>query len=156
VISVLVLGVGVTLHGRTVHDQLERQQPSRETLADLRHLGLSAHDLVLTNVYSEGFVTALGSHGVLDGRAPYSEPHALTRANHLLEQSVAFFMDPAKNPLPPGAKGVDYVLVATTPNVLGTPLVFPTAYAALDHAPGLRLVRTGPGYRLYAASPPSS
>ncbi len=156
VIIVLVLGVGVTVHGHAFYDQLDRQQPTRETLADLRALGLSPHDLVLTNVYSEGFVTALGGRGVLDGRAPYSEPHPLERANHLLEQSVAFFTDPTKNPLPPGAKGIDYVLVATEPNVLGTPLLFPTAYDALDQAPGLRLVRTGPGYRLYAVSPSSS
>jgi hypothetical protein len=156
VVVVLALGVGVTVHGRAFYDQLERQQPTRETLADLGHLGLSTHDLVLTNAYSEGFVTALGGRGVLDGRAPYSEPHALAHANRLLEQSVAFFTDPAKNPLPPGVKGIDYVLVATTPNVLGTPLLFPTAYDALDRAPGLRLVRTGPGYRLYAVSPPST
>ena len=133
-------------------------RPARPPATDPRDARGSPHaralrdDLVLTNAYSEGFVTALGGRGVLDGRAPYSEPHALEHANRLLTRSVAFFADPAKNPLPSGVKGIDYVLVATTPNVLGTPLLFPTAYPAFDQAPGLRLVRTGPGYRLYAVA----
>jgi hypothetical protein len=152
---VLVLGVATMVHGRDYYDQLERQQPARDTLAALRDLRLSPNDLVLTNAYSEGFVGAVpGARGVLDGRAPYSEPAALNHANQLLEQSVGFFADPAKHPLPPDAKGIDDVLVATSPSVLGTPLLFPTNAAALDALPGLKLVRVGPGFRLYSVVKP--
>ncbi len=156
VAAVLVLGVGSMVHGRDAYDQLDRQQPTRDSLAALRDLGLSSRDLVLTNAYSEGFVGAVPrARGVLDGRAPYSEPAALHRANHLFEESIAFFTDPKRNPLPVDAKGIDYVLVATNPWALGTPLLFPTAYGALDTLPGLRLVRSGPGFKLYAVTHPT-
>ncbi len=75
---------------------------------------------MLTNAYSEGFVGAVpGGNGVLDGRAPYSEPATLKRANRLLEQSINFFADPGTQPLPTDVKGIDYVLVATEPSALG-------------------------------------
>jgi hypothetical protein len=142
------------VHAHDSYDQLDRQQPTREALTSLRDLRLSPDDLVLTNAYSEGFVGAVpGGRGVLDGRAPYSEPAALNRANHLLEQSITFFNAPANQPLPGDAKGIRYVLVGTEPSVLGTPLLFQTNYQALAHSPDLKLVRSGPGYLLYRVTP---
>ena len=154
---VLALGVAAMVHGRDYYRQIDHQQPSRDSLTSLRALKLSPDDLVLTNAYSEGFVGAVpGGQGVLDGRAPYSEPATLKRANHLLEQSISFFADPVNQPLPTDAKGVDYLLVGTDPSVLGTPLLFPTSYGALATRPGLKLVRSGPGYLLYKVTPTSS
>ncbi len=151
---VLALGVATMVHASDYYRQLDRQQPTRDTLTSMRTLRLSPDDLVLTNAYSEGFVGAVpGAHGVLDGRAPYSEPKTLKRANQLLEQSIRFFSDPVNQPLPADAKGTDYVLVATTPSVLGTPLLFQTNYTALAQRPGLKLVRSGPGYLLYKVTP---
>ncbi len=48
------------------------------------------------------------------------------------------------------------MLVATTPSVLGTPLLFQTNYGALAQRPGLKLVRSGPGYMLYKVTPTAS
>ena len=106
---------------------------------------------MLTNTYSEGFVGAvLGAQGVLDGRAPYSEPKTLERANTLLDGEHHVLRRPAGRAAARRAAGnIDYVLVATTPSVLGTPLIFPTNYEALAQRPDLRLVREGPGCRLY-------
>ena len=105
---------------------------------------------MLTNTYSEGFVGAvLDAQGVLDGRAPYSEPTTLKRASTLLDESIRFFANPLITPLPEAAPSISYVLVATTPSVLGTPLVFFTNYDALAQRPDLELVSEGPGWRLY-------
>jgi hypothetical protein len=151
----LALGAAVVVHGRPFYEQIDRQQPTRATLAALRDLRLSRDDRVLTNGYSEGFVGAvLDAQGVLDGRAPYSEPRTLNRANRLLDESVRFFANPGFTPLP--ARGIDYVLVATTPAALGTPLVFQTNYEALALRPDLRRVREGPGFRLYAVVTPGA
>jgi hypothetical protein len=155
--GVLALGIAVMVHGLDFYDQIDHQQPSRAELSALRDLHLSGDDLVLTNTYSEGFVgTVLGAQGVLDGRAPYSEPKTLERANTLLGESIRYFADPQHTPLPEHAPGIDYVLVATTPSALGTPLVFGTNYAALAESASLRLVREGPGFRLYAVVKPDS
>ena len=94
------------VHARDYYRQLDHQQPTRDTLTSMRALELAPHDLVLTNAYSEGYVGAVpGGKGVLDGRAPYSEPKTLKRANRLLEQSISFFADPVNQPLPPDAQG---------------------------------------------------
>jgi hypothetical protein len=154
---VLVLGAAAMVHARDYYRQLDHQQPTRDTLTSMRALKLGPKDLVLTNAYSEGYVGAVpGGKGVLDGRAPYSEPKTLKRANQLLEQSISFFADPVNQPLPTDAKGIDYVLVATDPSVLGTPLVFSTSYGALMMRPDLKLVHSGPGYLLYKVTPAKS
>jgi hypothetical protein len=153
--AVLVLAMVVMVHGRDTFDRVDGEQPSHAALAALRGLGLHENDLVLTNAYSEGFVGAVvNGDGVLDGRAPYSEPKTLGRANRLLADSIRYFADPIATPLPADAPGVDYVLIATEPQVFGTPYGFATNVAALDQSPNLRLVREGPGFRLYAVQAP--
>jgi hypothetical protein len=150
---VLAITLGVMVHGRDTFERIDNEQPSRTELAALRGLGLNENDLVLTNVYSEGFVGAVvGADGALDGRAPYSEPKTLKRANRLLADSIRYFADPITAPLPPGAPGVDYILITTEPSVLGTPSVFPTNIGALEQSPHLRLVREGDGFQLYAVN----
>jgi hypothetical protein len=149
-VVVLVLGGAVMVHGDEFFDQAQRRQPTRVALQSLRELDLSRDDLVLTNTYSEGFVGAvLDAQGVLDGRAPYSEPATLKRASTLLDESIKFFANPLITPLPEAAPNISYVLVATTPSALGTPLVFFTNYDALAQRPDLELVKEGPGWRLY-------
>ncbi|MGZ6995020.1 MAG: hypothetical protein ACXVIM_07385 [Acidimicrobiia bacterium] len=148
--AVLALGVVVMVHGQEFFESVDHEQPSRQDLGALRALGLKSHDLVLTNEYSEGFVSGVvGGRGVLDGRAPYSEPDTLARANDLLDESLRFFANPLTTPLPRVTDGIDYVLVATQTSALGTPYVFSTNYDMLAQRPDLKLVREGPGFRLY-------
>ncbi|HEX7521929.1 MAG TPA: hypothetical protein VF441_07735 [Acidimicrobiia bacterium] len=143
IIALVVLGHGV---GDT--DALKTQQPPRDTLGALRDLKLPRDAEVLTNSYSEGIVpVAAGARGVLDGRAPYTDPKLLTRANSLLAASRNFFIQPGA-PLP--CRGITHVLVATDAKWrLATPSLFPTDYTALDRRPDLELESTGPGFRLY-------
>ncbi len=143
IVALVVLG-----HGLGDTDALKIQQPPRDTLGALRALALPRGAEVLTNSYSEGIVpVAAGARGVLDGRAPYTDPKLLTRANALLAASRRFFIEPGA-PLP--CRGITHVLVATDANWrLATPSLFPTDYAALDRRPDLELESTGPGFRLY-------
>ena len=67
----------------------------------------------------------------------------------MLEESITFFANPLITPLPEAAPGIKYVLVATTPSVFGTPLIFFTNYDSLAQRPDLELVREDPGWRLY-------
>lgn len=142
------------LHALPWTDSLSVQQPPRDTLGALRDLRLGPRALVLTNSYSEGFVPDVtGARGVLDGRAPYTERANLARANRLLRASIRFFAEPINRggarPLP--AAGVTHVLVSTgRPWALGSGAAFPADVAALDRREDLRLVRAGPGFRLYA------
>jgi hypothetical protein len=86
---------------------------------------------------------------VLDGRAPYSEPEVLKRANGLLGQSIRYFADPSTQPLPRTGEPIDYLLVATEPQVFATSLNFPTSSEGLARAQNLELVYSGPGFRVY-------
>jgi hypothetical protein len=148
----LILALVVFGHGLADTDALKLQQPPRDTLSSLRHLALPRDAEVLTNSYSEGIVpVAAGARGVLDGRAPYTDPRLLTRANALLTAARKFFAQPGA-PLP--CRNITHVLVATDANWrLATPSLFPTDYPALDRRPDLALASTSPGYRFYRVVP---
>ena len=63
------------------------QQPQASDVTALRASGLP-DSVVLTNAWTEGYVPqVMGARGLLDGRAPYTYPRVLVRANHLLRKA---------------------------------------------------------------------
>ena len=76
---------------------------------------------MLTNAYTQGFVTLhTPGDGLLDGHAPYLERDLLARANGILDSARTFFQGRGRPDFPFEEYGVDYVLVAKRPYVLGT------------------------------------
>jgi hypothetical protein len=64
----------------------------------LRALVLPSGSVVLANAYTEGVIAELlDSSGLLEGRAPYTYPDLLNRANTLLRDGARFYADPAHN-----------------------------------------------------------
>lgn len=149
---VVVLAIGVPAARWTM--SLDVQEPAVATLGQLRNLRLPAGALVLTNVYSEGYVpVVVGARGVLDGRAPYTERGVLERVNGLLKTSISWFAHPAPIDAPPPplpVPGITHVLVATGPWALGAGVQFPTDIEGLRRRPDLRLLRVGEGFALFA------
>lgn len=150
--GVALLVVAVLLAAATAPAvwRLGRLGPSTQRVAEARALSLPPGSLILANSYTDGFLRAgVGTPGLIEGRAPYTEARLLRRANRLLLDAQAFFADPAPDRRIPGA-GVTHVLVATDNAwTLGTPVVMPTDRKALDRRPDLRLEATGAGFRLY-------
>jgi hypothetical protein len=149
-VLVVVVGFPAARWTRSLHVQ----QPAVDALGQLRNLHLPADALVLTNVYSEGYVPVVtGGRGVLDGRAPYTERGVLERVNGLLRSSITWFADPAplgraQPPLP--LPGITHVLVATAPWSLGAGSQFVTDVEGLRRRADLRLVQAGAGFALFA------
>jgi hypothetical protein len=152
----VVLGACALGQGLERIDMFTDQRPDADRLAVLRDLGLPADSLVLANSYTEGFLrVVLGSRGVIEGRAPYTESRLLADANTSLDETRRFFAAPTTPGLPiPGDP--EYVLAVTDDDWnLGTPYVMPTDLDALNGRADLRLVRDGPGFRVYRVVTPT-
>jgi hypothetical protein len=152
----VIVGAGAMVHGLDQVDTYANQRPPADRLAVLRDLGLPPRSMVLANSYTEGFLrVVMGARGVVEGRAPYTEPRLLDRTNRSLEEARRFFADPSS----PGRKIPDhpaYVFAVTDDDWnLGTPFVMPTDFDGLQQRTDLRLVRMGPGFRLYRVVTPS-
>ncbi len=147
VIAVLLaLVVTVRAYG-PLRDVAADHPPEGQTQA-LRDYRLPEDATVLMNAYTESYpLVAAGIYPVLNGRAPYTEPELLDRANGLLADSRQFFAGPGV-PLP--CRGITHVLVALDRDWrFATPSVFPTDVGALDTNPGLEFVGEQAGTRLY-------
>ena len=82
-------------------------------MSALQRLGLSSDSVVLTNAYTEGYVAqVMGATGLLDGRAPYTYPTVLTRANRLLREAKTFYRAPVTTSTSWTENHVSYVVVA--------------------------------------------
>jgi hypothetical protein len=140
----------IAVRGQSRLDDIAGQRPSAAELGALRKVR-EPGDIVLTNGYSEGLVPVVtGTRGVLDGRAPYTDAPLLDRANTLLARSSRFFRDPLARGAPLPCRGIQYLLVSQdSGRTLGMPSAFPTDSVGLDQRRDLRLVGTGPGFRVY-------
>lgn len=127
------------------------QHPSSDTVAALSRFRLPANSVVLANGYTEGFIgQTLGGKGLLDGRAPYTFPDMLSRANSLLGEATAFFADPADHADFLRDHDVGYVLVARRRTwALGTSNIFPASREGLAKLPALRPMVASNDFVLY-------
>jgi hypothetical protein len=119
----------------------------------LQDLNVPPDAVVLTNAYTEGFVQqVMGAEGLLEGRAPYTFPRALVRANALLREAAAFYEHPCENRRFLNENKVDYVLVSERHSYsLGTGNVFElrVRHQTLAACPALHLVLSEPGLKVY-------
>lgn len=145
----VVLGCLATLR---LEHTFAQMRPPRSAVRALSTLDLPAGSLVLTNAYTEGFLAdVMGAEGLLEGRAPYTYPRTLARANRLLRGAHAFFERPSDRMRFLRRNRVDYVIVArprsyalASSNFVGRP-----ANAGLRSMPGLRLLLTTPELHVY-------
>jgi hypothetical protein len=139
----VVTALGLTTSAY-LSEPLARQRPDRETLAALSSLDLPRGSVVLTNAYTEGFLARVtGASGLLEGRAPYTYPELLDRANTLLRGGQEYFASPRRSFEFLEEHGVDYLVVTDRRSfALGTSNVFrtPVRRPALATDPRLRLV----------------
>jgi hypothetical protein len=77
---------------------LETIRPLASDVTSLRSLGVPADSVVLTNAWTEAYVPqVMGARGLLDGRAPYTYPRVLVRANRLLREAHTYFQHPCRH-----------------------------------------------------------
>jgi hypothetical protein len=119
------------------------QRPSAQTVAELEALKLPAKSTVLTNAYTEGAVErTLGARGLLEGRAPYTFPSLLTRANRQLRDAQRFFANPVANASVLDRYSVDYVLISDRRWSMSNGYVFKVNTDLLKRQARLRHVET--------------
>ena len=102
-------------------------RPDRDTLAALADLPIAEDAVLLANAYTEGYLTSVtAGEALLGGRAPYTFPDLLDRANRLLRESQRFFRHPRRNVDLLRRNDVSYVLVAEPgSHALANPRSFP-------------------------------
>jgi hypothetical protein len=115
----VALAVGVVGSVR-VADKGQANRVQQEDVEALRSLDLPDDAVVLTDGYSEGVIHEVtGAVGLLEGRAPYTFPEVLVRANLLLRESAAFYDRPRANKAFLDEYGVDYVVVQLARSITG-------------------------------------
>ena len=129
----------------------QRPAPSaREALASLM---LPPDAVVLANGYTEGYIEqVMKAEGLLEGRAPYTFPGVLKRANSLLRGAAAFYESPARNVGFLDKNNVTHVVAARRHAYsVGTGNIFevPVRRSRLDACPGLVRVLSQPGLTVY-------
>jgi hypothetical protein len=143
-------GFATTSHLESI---VAHQRPDRSVEKALTELEVSPNALVLTNAYTEGYVEqVMGAQGLLEGRAPYTFPDVLARANALLRESAAFYAHPVRKVEFLTDNRVSYVVASNRHSYsLGTGNVFevPVRRPRLDACPRLVRVLTQPGLTVY-------
>jgi len=92
---------------------LGHARPLASDVTSLRELGVPADSVVLTNAWTQAYVPqVMGAKGLLDGRAPYTYPRVLVRANHLLRKARHFYQHPCRDIDFLDSHDVSYVVVA--------------------------------------------
>lgn len=133
VVSALAVVAATSIGLQGVWLEREQRVASRIGLAEvqaLESLDLPPGSVVLTDGYSEGVVHATtGAVGLLEGRAPYTFPDLLERANGLLRGAEEFYRRPREQRDFLQENDVDYVLVTSRRRALGGAYRFPVAYA---------------------------
>jgi hypothetical protein len=135
---------------------LDRQRPPPSAVQALVSLDVPPRAVVLTNAYTEGYVKQVtGAHGLIDGRAPYTFPSVLRRANSLIRQAKQFYLSPRRHAGFLDREHVSYVVVSGHSYSLGTGNLYvkPTEMRGLNACPRLKPVLLMPGLRVYHVRP---
>jgi hypothetical protein len=155
-VVVLLVAAGATASFR-LEEQVASQRPPQEAVAALRDLRLPPRAVVLANAYTEGYIGQVtGAQGLLEGRAPYTFPRVLDRANALLRRAQSFYTAPAKHLDFLARHDVSYVVVANRRGyALASSNVFetPARASVLDRCPGFEPVLSDTRLRVYRVSP---
>lgn len=150
VVALVLGGLLGTLH---IASLVDRQRPPAEAVRALGRLHVAPGSVVLANAYTEGYLDeVMGAQGLLEGRAPYTFPTVLVRANRLLAQARAFYEAPAAHRDFLVRHHVDYLAVGHLYDyTLGTDNVFRihVARRELKHLPGLTRVLRIHGLTVY-------
>jgi hypothetical protein len=114
------------LHSVHMEKLLQVQRPQSADVTSLRSLDVPSKSVVLTNAYTEGYVAeVMGATGLLEGRAPYTYPKVLERANRLLREARTFYRRPCRHLHFLDRNHVSYVVAAQPGSfALGTPNIF--------------------------------
>jgi hypothetical protein len=92
---------------------VERQRPDPSVQQALASLKMRPDSVVLANAYTEGYIERVTrAEGLLEGRAPYTYPRVLRRANALLREAAAFYENPAGGSAFLETNNVAYVLLS--------------------------------------------
>ena len=152
---IVVAAVGVAgamtigLIGTTqVADRARGARVAEEDVEALRGLGLPPGATVLTDGYSEGVIHGVTrAHGLLEGRAPYTFPDVLLRANTLLREAAEFYQRPRANRAFLDENDVDYVVVQRRRALTG-PYRFRAPYVIAKLSQGTAFTRVAETPRL--------
>lgn len=129
------------------------KRPTQGDMAALRSLHIPHGSVVLANAYTEGYLRQVtGAEGLLEGRAPYTFPRVLDRANQLLEGARTYFHRPRANSDFLAEHDVRYVIVSKPASwSLASGSVFRgrPPLRRLESSPGLTRVLTRPGFLVY-------
>lgn len=129
------------------------QRPAPEAVHNLHSLDLSRDAVVLSNGYTEGYLSLVtGGQGLLEGRAPYTFPQVLSRANRLLRGAAAFYRAPASHRSFLERHRVDFVVVARPGTyATGTPNLFDARVPRrkFNRCPWLTAVLLAPDVAVY-------
>ncbi len=143
--AVAVVGVALTsavgvLGSVQVADRQEATRVQREDIEALRDLGLPPGAMVLTDGYSEGVIHGVTrAHGLLEGRAPYTFPEVLDRANTVLRGAAEFYERPRANRAFLDEYDVDYVVLQRGRSITG-PYRFRSQYTLANLRAGAAFV----------------
>jgi hypothetical protein len=157
---VLLIGTAVLLlcaAGFAQSSRLENilavQHPTRSAEEGLAGLKIPPDAVVLSNAYTEGYIGQVtGAQGLIEGRAPYTFPRVLRRANKLLREARAFYNAPAAHLGFLDKEHISYVLVSKDGSYsLASNNIFASRVklSALDACPRLRVVRSLDGLKVY-------
>jgi hypothetical protein len=153
--AVLVaLVVGLMGSWDVSRDRLAGRIP-REDVEALGRLGVTDGTVVLTNGYSEGVIVGVtGARGLLEGRAPFTFPDVLERANGLLRGAQEFYDRPRTTRDFLDAHGVDYIVVQQARSITG-PFRFrvPTTARRLRKGPAFEEVLSTPRMVVFRYAP---
>jgi hypothetical protein len=149
---VVLCAAGFTQSSR-LENILAVQRPSRTAEEGLARMNISPDAVVLSNAYTEGYIGQVtGANGLIEGRAPYTFPRVLRRANSLLREARAFYKAPAAHLGFLEKEHISYVLVSKGDSYsLASNNVFAkrVKLSALDASPRLRAVRSFDGLQVY-------
>jgi hypothetical protein len=98
-VILVVVFCALGLRNSAMHASALSDAPPRASdVKALRQVGVPADSMVLTNAWTQGYIPqVMGARGLLDGRAPFTYPRVLERANHLLRKARYFFQHPCRN-----------------------------------------------------------
>jgi hypothetical protein len=153
VITVLALCAGGLVETSRIAEAVARQRPAPTDQQGLAGLEIPADAVMLSNAYTEGYIAQVtGARGLLEGRAPYTFPGVLARANALLREAQAFYAAPRRRLDFLERNDVSYVLVSERRSFsVGTDNVFAPRVRTrlLDTSPALTRVLSTPGLVVY-------
>lgn len=154
VLVLCALGIFGSLRLASVVDG---QRPPHSAVQALAALDVPPRAVVLTNAYTEGYLKQVtGAQGLIDGRAPYTFPSVLKRANSLLRQAKQFYLAPARHLGFLDREHISYVAVSGHSYSLGTGNLYvkPADITGLRTCPRLKPVLLIPGLRVFYVRPP--